>query len=82
MDGQALTLADGVAGPAADALIGLAADALGVGRFAASARALERAAGLVADSDPATEYEETRNKAMAMLRSLGYERPQDREEAV
>ena len=50
LDGQALTLADGVAAPAADALIGLAADALGVGRFAASARALQRAAGLVADS--------------------------------
>ncbi|MCB1155126.1 anthranilate synthase component I family protein, partial [bacterium] len=43
---------------------------------------VQAGAGLVADSDPATEYEETRNKAMAMLRSLGYERPQDREEAV
>jgi hypothetical protein len=36
----------------ADALIGLAADALGVGRFAASAAALDRAAGLLTDSAP------------------------------
>jgi hypothetical protein len=34
-------------------LIGLAADALGVGRFAVSARALERAADLVTESVPA-----------------------------
>jgi hypothetical protein len=48
-DGQAAALAHaGDAG--ADALIGLAADALGVGRFAASERALDRAADLVADS--------------------------------
>jgi hypothetical protein len=48
-DGQAAALAnDGDAG--ADALIGLAADALGVGRFAASERALDRAADLMADS--------------------------------
>ena len=52
-DGRALALADGAATPAADALIGLAADALGVGRFAASARALRRAADLVADSTSA-----------------------------
>lgn len=50
LDGQALALAQGAATPAADALIGLAADALGVGRFAASARALARAADLVAAS--------------------------------
>lgn len=49
-DGRALMLADGAASPAADALIGLAADALGVGRLAASARALQRAADHVADS--------------------------------
>ena len=53
LDGQALMLADGVATPAADALIGLAADALGVGRFAASARALRRAAERVTDSTAA-----------------------------
>ncbi|PRC42096.1 hypothetical protein C6A85_000000112275 [Mycobacterium sp. ITM-2017-0098] len=48
-DGQAAALANaGDAG--ADALIGLAADALGVGRFAASARALERAGELIAES--------------------------------
>ena len=50
LDGRALMLADGAAMPAADALIGLAADALGVGRFAASARALQRAADHVTDS--------------------------------
>jgi len=49
-DGRAMMLADGAGPPAADALIGLAADALGVGRFAASARALQRAAGHVADA--------------------------------
>ncbi|GJF17449.1 hypothetical protein NGTWS1803_05160 [Mycolicibacterium cyprinidarum] len=53
LDGQALLLADGVATPAADAFIGLAADALGVGRFAASARALARAADLVTASTEA-----------------------------
>jgi hypothetical protein len=36
----------------ADALIGLAADALGMGRFAASAAALERAGELIADAAP------------------------------
>ena len=50
LDGQALRLADGLAAPSADALIGLAADALGVGRFAASERALLRAAELVTNS--------------------------------
>jgi tetratricopeptide (TPR) repeat protein len=50
VDGRALALAQGAATPAADALIGLAADALGVGRFAASARALQRAADLVTAS--------------------------------
>ncbi len=53
LDGQALILADGVATPAADALVGLAADALGVGRFAASARALQCAADLITASTPA-----------------------------
>jgi hypothetical protein len=49
-DGQAAALAsDGDAG--ADALIGLAADALGVGRFAASERALARAADVLASSE-------------------------------
>lgn len=52
LDGQALRLADGVATPSADALIGLAADALGVGRFAASARALQRASDLITASMP------------------------------
>jgi len=49
-DGRALALAGADPESGADALIGLAADALGVGRFAASARALERAADLVAES--------------------------------
>lgn len=46
-DGKAYALADDP-DAGADALIGLAADALGVGRFAASSRALERARPLVA----------------------------------
>lgn len=50
-DGRALALAGPDPEAAADALIGLAADALGVGRFGASARALERAAGPVDDAD-------------------------------
>jgi hypothetical protein len=45
-DGQALRAADTDAA-AADALIGLAADALGVGRFAASQRLLDRAGAVV-----------------------------------
>ena len=49
-DGRASALAASDPEARADALIGLAADALGVGRFAASARALERAAELVTES--------------------------------
>ncbi|UUO01160.1 hypothetical protein M4D79_21345 [Mycolicibacterium novocastrense] len=49
-DGWALALAGSDTEAAADALIGLAADALGVGRFEASARALGRAADLMADT--------------------------------
>lgn len=49
-DGRALTLAGADAEAGGDALIGLAADALGVGRFAASARALQRAGDLLADA--------------------------------
>ncbi|MGP4058623.1 hypothetical protein ACTWP6_27995 [Mycobacterium sp. 4D054] len=45
-DGRAAALAD-TEESEADALIGLAADALGVGRFAASARALERAGAVL-----------------------------------
>jgi hypothetical protein len=52
-DGRAAATAGAVPEAAADAYIGLAADALGVGRLAASARALERAADLVAASDAA-----------------------------
>jgi tetratricopeptide (TPR) repeat protein len=43
-DGRALALANGDAEADLDALLGLAADALGVGRFAASAALLDRAA--------------------------------------
>lgn len=46
-DGAAWALSGGTGDAAADALIGLAADALGVGRFAASERALARAADLM-----------------------------------
>jgi hypothetical protein len=52
-DGRALSLADSDIEAGADALIGLAADALGVGRFAASERALGRAADLMTESAPA-----------------------------
>lgn len=52
-DGRALALADADPQAGADALIGLGADALGVGRFAASARALHLAADLVTESVPA-----------------------------
>jgi len=46
-DGRALAMAGSDQEAGADALIGLAADALGVGRFAASATALQRAGELV-----------------------------------
>lgn len=49
-DGRALALAGVDAEAGADALIGLAADALGVGRFAASQRALQRAADRMVDA--------------------------------
>ncbi len=51
-DGRALAVAAGDSEAVGDALIGLAADALGVGRFAASAAALERAVGLLAKGPP------------------------------
>jgi anthranilate synthase component 1 len=31
---------------------------------------VQAGAGIVADSDPATEFEETRNKAQALLRAV------------
>ena len=31
---------------------------------------VQAGAGIVADSDPATEYEETQNKARALLRAI------------
>ena len=49
LDGRAWALSGGAGEAGADALVGLAADALGVGRFAASQRALQRAAELVTD---------------------------------
>lgn len=52
-DGWALAVAGADLEARADALIGLAADALGVGRFAASDRALERAADVITESVPA-----------------------------
>ncbi|UXA19072.1 hypothetical protein [Mycobacterium sp. SMC-4] len=48
-DGRAWALSRGFGEAGADALIGLAADALGVGRFAASQRALTRAGQVVDD---------------------------------
>jgi hypothetical protein len=53
-DGRALALAGTDQEARVDALLGLAADALGVGRFTASARALERAHGLL-DGAPARQ---------------------------
>ena len=52
-DGRASALAGADLEARADALIGLAADALGVGRFAASATALRRAAAGLTESAPA-----------------------------
>lgn len=52
-DGRAWARAAGDPEAGADALIGLAADALGVGRLAASASLLARAAGLVRAHPPA-----------------------------
>jgi hypothetical protein len=52
-DGRACALAGTDREAGGDALIGLAADALGTGRFAASQRALDRAAELCNDSVPA-----------------------------
>lgn len=49
-DGRAAATAGADPEAGADALIGLAADALGVGRFEAAARALDRAAGRVTES--------------------------------
>ncbi|BBY17420.1 hypothetical protein [Mycolicibacterium litorale] len=52
-DGRALAAAGADAAATADALIGLAADALGVGRFGASQRLLDRAVGPVDAADDA-----------------------------
>jgi hypothetical protein len=52
-DGRALALAGRDTEARGDALIGLAADALGVGRFAVSASALQRAADLLTGTAPA-----------------------------
>jgi hypothetical protein len=51
-DGRAMAMAGSDQEAGADALIGLAADALGVGRFAASATALRRAAEALTRSAP------------------------------
>ena len=51
-DGRAMAMAGSDQEAGADALIGLAADALGVGRFAASAAALQRAGELLTGSVP------------------------------
>jgi len=52
-DGRASAIAGSDLAARADAMIGLAADALGVGRFAASATALDRAADLLTECLPA-----------------------------
>jgi len=50
-DGRALARAPGPGEATVDALVGLAADALGIGRLAASAQLLNRAADALADTD-------------------------------
>ncbi len=56
-DGRAWAQAGGDLEAGADALVGLAADALGVGRLAASAALLERAARLVEAAEPPPRLE-------------------------
>jgi hypothetical protein len=51
-DGRAFALAGSDAEASADALLGLAADALGIGRFALSARLLQRARAMIGDASP------------------------------
>lgn len=70
-DGRASALAGSDPEAGADALIGLAADALGVGRFAASARALDRAADLVTESARLRVRLAWVSAELAMSRGLG-----------
>jgi len=70
-DGRASALAGSDTEAGADALIGLAADALGVGRFAASARALDRASDLAADSARARVRLAWVSAELAMARGEG-----------
>ncbi len=72
-DGRASAVAGSDRQAGADALIGLAADALGVGRFAASERALHRAAAML--DDAALDRLQVRiawvSAELAMARGLG-----------
>jgi hypothetical protein len=79
-DGRALALSmPGAAAPdaeaAVDALIGLAADALGVGRFAAAARALQRADDVLDTGSPVAPRQPVRfawvSAELAMARGDG-----------
>jgi hypothetical protein len=83
-DGRASALAGADPEAGADALIGLAADALGVGRFAASGRALSRAADLL--TFPVPERLHVRmawvSAELAMARGQGSEAVEHADAAV
>jgi hypothetical protein len=70
-DGRAVASAGTDAEARGDALIGLGADALGVGRFAASATALERVADLAAASPRLRVRYAWVSAELAMARGLG-----------
>ena len=72
-DGRASAVAGSDRQAGADALIGLAADALGMGRFAASERALQRAADLLDDAVPDRQHVRIAwvSAELAMARGLG-----------
>ncbi|MEO3760744.1 hypothetical protein ABGB19_20980 [Mycobacterium sp. B14F4] len=70
-DGRAIALAGQDPEATADALIGLAADALGVGRFAASASALQRCAGVVTGMPRARVREAWVSAELAMAGGRG-----------
>ena len=83
-DGRASALAGADPEAGADALIGLAADALGVGRFAASGRALSRAADLLTGPVPARLHVRMAwvSAELAMARGQGSEAVEHADAAV
>jgi hypothetical protein len=81
-DGRAAALAGTDPQAGGDALIGLAADALGVGRFEASARALDRAADLVTESVRSRVRLQWVSAELAMGRGQGVPAVEHAEQAV